>query len=108
MAKQVKSVRFEPQLLNLFYDYSNLLKEMHGMTLPFGLIVNTALAKYIAELVDNTFRAMGKEKIFWERLPSGMWKEHKVTEDQFSKLQEFQNLAEGLAGFLESSMDDGE
>ena len=95
MTKQVKSVRFDGELLELFSEYSALLHEMFGYTLSFSAIANEAFAGFIMESTDRWYGIMQSQPVV-ERLPNGKVKKYEFTEAQLSKMDELRNEALAL------------
>lgn len=95
MAKQVKSVRFDGELLELFFEYSSLLHEMFGYTLSFSAIANEAFAEYIKESTDQWYHAMQSRSVV-ESLPNGKVRKYEFTEAQITQMDELRNEALAL------------
>lgn len=95
MAKQVKSVRFDEELLELFSEYSALLNEMFGYTLSFSAIANEAFAEFIKESTDHWYDIMQSQSVV-KSLPNGKVKKYEFTETQITKMNELRNEALAL------------
>ena len=92
MAKKVKSVRFDGELLELFSEYSSLLHEMFVYTLSFSAIANEAFAEFMKESTDHWYHIMQSQSVV-ERLPNGKVKKYEFTEAQITKMETLSNEA---------------
>jgi len=92
MAKQVKSMRIDEELLSTFSEYSELLKEMFGYSLSLSTVVNEALAQFLTESTENWVNSM-KSKSVIDHLPNGKIKHYEFTEEQIKKMEQICNDA---------------
>ncbi len=99
MSKQVKSVRFDENLLKLFDDYSEFLKMTFGKRISFSSFVNEALAEYLCSSISFYLNAMHDESIV-RQLPNGRLKRYEFTEEQLAKIDELDNEAGAVQGCM--------
>ena len=92
MAKLVKSIRFDEELVKLFSDYASLLGEIFGYSLSFSALVNEAFAEYMKNSTENWVQAMAARAIV-DRLPNGRLKRYDFSEDQIKQMESLKNDA---------------
>ncbi len=96
MAKQVKSVRMDEDLLNVFDSYSNLLQEMFGYSLSLSSIVNEALADFLASSACRWTEIMESQTVV-ETFPDGKVRKYEFSEEQIKKMREIENFAGSIS-----------
>jgi len=92
MAKQIKSVRFDEEVINVFLEYSVLLNEMFGYTLSFGAVANEAVAEFLMNASSNWCSAMESKSVI-DRLPNGKIKKYEFSEEQIEKMENIHKKA---------------
>jgi len=100
MAKQIKSVRFEEGLLELYTDYSNLLNEMFGYSLSFGAIVNEAFAEFLMNSSGHWCNVLENKSVV-KTFPNGRVEIYEFTEEQIAKMQEIQRETTAIWGSMQ-------
>lgn len=92
MAKQIKSIRFDEDLVEVFEDYSNLLNELFGTTLSFASFVNEAAAEFLVHSLERWSTAMESNSVV-DRQANGKLKKYEFTDDQIAKMKDLLNDA---------------
>ena len=95
MAKQVRSIRLDEDLMDAFSDYSALLQEMFGYSTSLGAIANEAIAKYLMDSADN-WATMMKSKSVVDIQPNGKMKHYDFSDKQIKKMEAICNSATGI------------
>ena len=108
MSKQIKSVRFNDDILQVFEEYSSLSKELFGTKISFGSFVNEAVAKLLYEISDGWASAMENDSLV-EVQPNGKIKKLVFTEDQIKAAKNHLDSAfSAYYPYLGISDDEGE
>ncbi len=92
MAKQIKSIRFDEYLVEVFEDYSSLLAELFGNKLSFASFVNEATAAFLVQSLKHWTSAMETNSVV-DRQANGKLKRYEFTEEQISKMKDLLNEA---------------
>lgn len=85
MAKEVKSIRIDEELTDLFKDYSNLLNEMFGYSLAFSNVVSESLSEFLMDSSEKWLSAMRSQSVV-DRLPNGKLKRYRFTDKQIERM----------------------
>lgn len=100
MAKQVKSVRMNEKLIEVFNDYSALLQEMFGSTVSLSTLVNASLAEFLANSADSWISAMQSRSVV-DFQPNGLMKHYEFTDEQVKRMATIRDHAAGLSVALQ-------
>ena len=92
MAKQMKSVRLDEDLVSLFDEYSACLTSMFGEPLSFSGVLSDALKIYLEQCTSNWVDCMRSGSII-ERKRNGKIKEYKFTVEQISRMEKLHQEA---------------
>ncbi len=92
MAKQVRSVRFDKELIDLYNSYAAYEKEVFGTERSLSSYANEALAFYFEDHISFMYNAISSNSIV-ERTPDGRLFKRTFTEDQVRRLEEIMNEA---------------
>ncbi len=90
MAKQIRSVRVDEEITDVFTEYSALLQEMFGYTVSFSALVNEALAEYLMHSAERWVSAMESRSVV-DPQPNGKMKRYDFTEEQIAKMEDIRN-----------------
>ena len=92
MAKQARSIRIDEDLLEVFAEYSKLLKETFGYSLSLSTVVNEAMAGFIMDSAEKWVTAMVKKSVV-EPLPNGKMKRYEFDDEQIERMNKIANDA---------------
>lgn len=87
MSKQIKSVRFNDDIIEVFEQYSALSTELFGTKESFGAFVNEAVAKLLYERTEAWASSMESSSIV-EVQPNGRIKKLEFSESQIQSAKE--------------------
>lgn len=96
MSKQLKSIRFDDDLLDLFTEFSALMTELFGDSLSFSGIVNEAVAAYLDDVISRYAQLMEAGAIV-EHLPNGKIREYAFGEGQIAHMKKLSQDASALS-----------
>ena len=98
MAKQVKSIRVDDSIMNVFTKYAELTNELFGNGKPsFGSFVNEALAKELMNITSMWVNTMENQAVV-ERLPNGKLKRYSFSSEQVEKMRALEEHATAAYG----------
>ncbi len=92
MSKQIKSVRFNDEIVDLFERYSALTTELFGTKESFGAFVNEAVAKLLYDRTEAWASSMGTDS-FVEVKPNGRIKKLEFTDTQIQAAKKLSDSA---------------
>lgn len=100
MSKQIKSVRFNDDVVEVFEQYSALGAELFGTKESFGAFVNEAVAKLLYERTEAWVGSMGTDS-FVEVKPNGRIKKLQFSDSQIQSAKElFDSALSAYAPYL--------
>ncbi len=101
MAKQIKSVRFNDDVIEVFDKYSSLSTELFGTKESFGAFVNEAVAKLLYERTDAWVSSMESSSVV-EVQPNGRIKKLAFSDTQIQSAKElFDSAFSAYTPYLE-------
>ena len=100
MAKQVKSVRMDEELVNVFSEYANLVNEMFGYSVSLSALVNESLAECLMNSAQTWIATM-KSKTVVDPQPNGKMKQYEFTDEQIKRMEAIHNNAASIYAVLQ-------
>ncbi len=92
MPKQLKSIRFNDEIIEVFEQYSALGTELFGTKESFGAFVNEAVAKLLYERTEAWASSLGSGSVV-EVQPNGRIKKLEFTDAQIRSAKELLDSA---------------
>lgn len=99
MAKQVRSVRLDEDLMDIFSDYSGLLQEMFGYSVTLSAFANAAIAEYLMNTASQWVDVMQSKSVV-DIQPNGKMKHYEFSDEQIKKMKIVCNNATGIYASL--------
>lgn len=98
MAKQVKSIRVDDSIMEVFTNYAELTNELFGNGKPsFGAFANEAIAKELMNVTSMWVSTMESQAVV-ERLPNGKLKRFSFSDEQIERMKVLEEEAAAAYG----------
>ncbi len=97
MAKQIKSIRFDEDILSVFEKYSALFVELFGRQVSFPAFVNEAVAKELYRSTNDLANWIADGSVV-EVLPNNKIKKIEFSEVQVERIKELAQEALSVYG----------